>query len=649
MKRLFLTVGFFIVSIIFLSTCDSPVGDLNSGDQNQDQTDPLLVSSIPPGTPPAMADSIRQAAWQQFKSQNGPEWQITWNERTGVPLTVFSGTSKKSYQGSPEQAARSFLKEYAGLFGMRADLSDLKLDRTNTRKGITHVRFQQTYKNIPVWEGDYLVHLNSDGRIEMVNGNYYPSIQSSTSPGFGESAARQTALDDLGSSVSLHGEISSELIIYPTEQPKKFRLAWRVLVPANAPVGGDWQYFVDAASGTIVEKVNLTTSIVGDGDILEGHPGLTPAPVNRDFYRLDGSGYLQGNHAKVFNDVAERAFSSEHSFQFNINNAHFDEANVYWHLDTYRASFLETNLTFFGNFGSDGDEDIVAWVHDVTVNPNNAGWSPITQELRFGNNLEFAKEDKIIYHEFTHGAVDVAHGGIDPEPNEEGAIDEGNADYFSGAYTGRPRIGESITNDEDDIRDMNNPIISTYSEYIAKKDGDFPGEDSPAGFVEEHDGGELWSAVLWDLRSIIDSYTANNLVFEALGYISSNPTFIEYRNAMIEADDFNYQGDHIIDIMDTFAARGIGEPAPPIWVYIDGPGFISSFGDFEYVANTAWEDGPVSYQWSILWEQSSTWQDLGTSPTQTVFINNDYDFQLRVDVQDSENSNSATTSVTVTL
>ncbi len=184
---------------------------------------------------------------------------------------------------------------------------------------------------------------------------------------------------------------------------------------------------------------------------------------------------------------------------------------------------------------------------------------------------------------------------------------------------------------------MANPEIDDYNQYLNETPG-------------AHDGGEFWSAVLWDLRNNIGSYRTDELVSDALGYLSSNPTFIEYHDALLDADDYNYSGTHNIEIMDTFAARGIGQPAPPISVYMNGPGHISSYGSKEYTANTLWEDGAVSYQWRVQWEGSSTWETLGTSSTQTVYVyNDDIDFVIRVDVQDSENSDYASKSVNVTL
>ena len=601
MKQL---ISLSILLLLFLAACDSPVVNPGSDRPLSARADhaPLALNS---GIQPGQPDSVRQAAWNQFKIRQGQGWRVTWNEKTGIPLTVFSGTSQEPYPGAPEQAARAFLKEHAGLFGMRADLAGLELDRIHSLNDVTHVRFQQTHKGIPVWEGDYVVHLRSDGRVDMANGNYYPFIEAATSKGIGEAAARQTALNDLGGAVPLYGEIQSEFVIYPENRGESFFPAWRVLIPASDPVGGDWQYFVDAAGGSIIEKVNLATAVTGDGDIIDDHPDLTPNPVNRDFYRLDGSGSLRGTFANVHNDVNERAFSSVNSFQYNTANTHFDEANVYWHIDTYRADYLD-NLGFHSDIGS--DQDLAAWVHDVTRDPNNARYYPAQEEVRFGNNLEFAKEDKIIYHEFIHAVQDVINY-LEPTPDEEGAIGEGTADYFAGSYTGRPRIGESVLINERVIRDMNNPFIGTYDEYLQIFEGDF--DRSPPDEVEEHDGGELIAAVLWDLRNAIGSSTADFLAFDALARISSNPTFIEYRDAMMAADNAAFGGANNDQIQNTFAVRGIGEPVV-LEVSISGTGTLEVHQQGTWTASAENASGSVSYQWYYTDSSTGSWIPSGT-------------------------------------
>lgn len=176
MKRFILT---YLLFLLALASCDSPMSNTSS---NQQQSSiPEITSEIPPDAPPAEADSIRKASWQQFKDQNGTEWQVRWNKRTGLPASIFSGLTKKSYVGNAEQAARSFLADHGTLFGFK-NLSGLQHVKTQTHRGIRHVTFNQTVDGIPVYEAEYKVHLRPDGRVDMANGRYYPDINLPTSP-----------------------------------------------------------------------------------------------------------------------------------------------------------------------------------------------------------------------------------------------------------------------------------------------------------------------------------------------------------------------------------------------------------------------------------------------------------------------------------
>lgn len=615
MKRLIL---FSTLVLFLLSSCDSPMSDLN-GDQQQAIAPNGLSSRILPGTPPAKADSIRKAVFETFKDKNGPEWRITWNEKTNIPLTVFSGTTKP-YSGHPEQEAKRFLKENSQLFGMKSDLSDLKLLRIDTQRNIRHVRFQQTFRGVPVYDTHYLVHFRPDGRIDMANGHYYPNIEAPGSPGISASAAQQTALDDLGGTVNLTGDIGSELVIYPVDKQQEFLLVWRVIVPANAPIGGDWQYMIDAANGQIVDKFNLATSVTGDGDIIEEHPGITPNPANRDFYRLNGSGYLRGTYANVHNDVASRAFSSSHSFQYNTSNTHFDEANVYWHIDTYRNDYL-ANLGFNKKIGS--DHDLEAYVHDVTRGPNGAFYWSNNHSVTFGNNFEFAKEDKIIYHEFVHAVAHAVHGSLQSTDDEQGAISEGNADYFAGSYTGRTLILDSLPFAN---RNMANPGIGHYSNLARDGQGDVI---EPA-----HNGGEFWSAALWDLRDNIGASQADFLVYDALNRVSGNPTFIEYRDAIIAADNAAYGGANNNQIQDAFYFRGIGDYS--LTANISGPLLVREGNTETWTGSGSGGSPPYSnYNWRRRDTASDPWSPVGSGTQYTETISSRDDFQLQVCLTDA--------------
>ncbi len=71
---------------------------------------------------------------------------------------------------------------------------------------------------------------------------------------------------------------------------------------------------------------------------------------------------------------------------------------------------------------------------------------------------------------------------------------------------------------------------------------------------------------------------------------------------------------------------------PPVSVYITGPGYITSAGQYQFTANPSGGDGSYTYQWEIRYpEISSGWGYLGTSQVQNLNIaGGDGDIELRV-------------------
>lgn len=614
------TISLFALLMFLVVSCDSPVGDIHQDNHSSELTENLL-SEIPAGVKPEQADSIRKVIWKEFRDQNGKDWKITWSKRTGLPRSLFSGTTEP-VQGAPEQAARTFLAQHRSLFGMSRDLADLQLIEVGvSSRDIRNVRFQQTYKGVPVFDATWQVHIRPDGRIDMANGHYYPDIDIPTTPSVPASSARQTTLADLGGQIELNDEIETELMVYPSTEDNSYSLVWNVQISAGEPDMGEWRYFVDARNGQILDKLDMIATVTGDGDIIEEHPDLTPNPVNEDLYRLDGSGYLRGTYANVHNHITSRAYSSINSFQYNINDDHFDEVNVYYHIDTYRAGYL-SDLGFNKNIGS--DQDLEAWVHDLE-RPNEAYYNPNRDQVRFGHNIDYAKEDKIIYHEFIHAVADVENGShyLDPNDDEEGAIGEGIADYFAGSHTTRSRIGEYCCPGAD--RNMADPDITSYTQY----QNEFP--------VAMHDGGEFFSAILWDLRNQggISIHDADVIVFEAISRLSGAPDFMEYRDAMMAVDSDINGGANNDLIQDTFYFRGLGTYS--LTANISGPGLVREGMTETWTGSGSGGSTPyTNYTWNKRATSSDPWSYVGSGSQYSETISSRDNFQLRVCVTDAE-------------
>jgi len=180
-----------------------------------------VEQGIPPSTPPAMADSIRNVAWNQFKNSNGQDWEIRWSKKTDLPRTMFAGVTKKKYPGEGRQAARVFLADHSRLFGF-ANSKQLQYKKTRTNDGIQHVTYNQMVDGVPVYEAQYQVHIRPNGRVDMANGIYYPDIDISTSPSISKAQAQNTATSDLDTPQGADPRVTAELVIYP----KKIASTW---------------------------------------------------------------------------------------------------------------------------------------------------------------------------------------------------------------------------------------------------------------------------------------------------------------------------------------------------------------------------------------------------------------------------------------
>lgn len=158
--------------------------------------------------------------------------------------------------------AKQFLQNHASDYSLRPDLSDLILLRVASGLGADAVHFQQVYQNIPVYGNYVSVSVSKKGnRSPQVTSLYDGSISlSSATPKINSIEAITYAQMSLGGEVQLGGPITSKLVVYPSSNRSgKYRLyllVWNVRISAIKPLG-DWDIFIDATTGKIVDKFNV--------------------------------------------------------------------------------------------------------------------------------------------------------------------------------------------------------------------------------------------------------------------------------------------------------------------------------------------------------------------------------------------------------
>jgi len=471
--------------------------------------------------------------------------KIDWDKKNGSP-EVISLSNPVSFDKNQENSANIFIKEIAGLIKHRVKKDTLVIIKRNENKGIKYFRYQQKYFGIPVKGGEYVVTVLNDGKIQTALGSFYKDISIDTKPNISPSEALSITLKNPPKGIELKSSYKScELIVYP--QKDIYYLAYELHIKTLRN-DETWCYIIDAFTGKILEQYSRT--IYSQAYAYLRHPGLdasysTISPVAN----LSNNGYIQGTYAYILNDEGDEAYNANNDFRYATDNTHFDEANLYYHIDRFRSNYLN-------NLGFNSFTQITAHAHydfyDQGQPSPNASYDPDDHHLRFSDGqgvsgfYSFAREDKIIYHEYTHAVTDYV-ADLSYGYTESGAVHEGNSDYFAASFTGRYLIGDYACSSYQ--RDITDPIISTYSGYQARQD--YPN-------VEPHDGGELWSACLWDLRSNLTASVADEIIYDALYAIPTTSTFLQYREAILKADVNDYGGSHLNTIAYVFYSRGIG-------------------------------------------------------------------------------------------
>ncbi|KAI9456865.1 Fungalysin metallopeptidase-domain-containing protein [Lactarius psammicola] len=266
-----------------------------------------------------------------------------------------------------------------------------------------------------------------------------------------------------------------------------------------------------------------------------------------------------------------------------------------FHDFAYRYGFTETTFNFQSNNFNKGGEEydrVLVSVQD-TEGINGADFAILPDgqsskmRLFLYNNL-FPRRDSslrndIIIHECQHGATHRMTGGGTArcfQTLEAAAIAEGYADAMADAISQNQNpvdyvFGRGLSNSPNGLR--------TYP-YSMSQDINPLRYSSLSGMTDAHAMGEVWANILHKMSAELvyafewtwlylldpDQFAGNvifyHLLFDALLLQPCNPTFVQARDAWIQADANRYDGAYKCLLWLTFASKGLGVNAAD---YID--------------------------------------------------------------------------------
>ena len=388
----------------------------------------LLVSSVvanPMETGP-------RAAWLLLNARALGKLDVAWDDATGVPNFISSNdaharipyTVKPHERGNPELIARGFLNENALLYKLGInDSFTLRRIEPDAQLNYSHVRLDQTFKNIPVHNKQLIVHIDPQENIVAVNGHFVPNINVMTDPLVTARDAEEIAQSDLLNNQLRSDERArvttkilsdkTQLVIYLDDGNENHAtLTWYVTIMTSSPLG-QWRYYINARRGAVTHfyddaehiKLRKTYSAENDTDI---------------------PGRLLINEGERSRDAVAQA-------------AHDGAGKVYdYYFNTFKRDSVDGQggeLTSTVHYGSD------------PADAENAAWIGEYQQMIYGDGGRIFKPLPygldVVGHEFTHGVIG-STAGLEYK-SQSGALNESYADVFGALIDrGNWTIGEAV-------------------------------------------------------------------------------------------------------------------------------------------------------------------------------------------------------------
>jgi bacillolysin len=411
--------------------------------------------------------------------------KVNFNEKIGAPQFI-SGKLTQPSSNAPEKIVMDYFNQKQDVFKFKGDasLSFKVVEKKKDKLGYTYLRVQQMYKGTPVYGAVLTAHVNKDGVLTAVSGTPVPNLADKQSLKGSKSISKKDALAagekdlvaEIGSKPAYEYAPKSKTVIYVKggEAHQAYLVNYNFLDPKP----GNWNYFIDSASGDILDKVNeiheaggkpggngiTGTDAVGTGTGVLGDSKSLNTTLSSSTY------YLQDNTrgGGVFTYDAknrQRLPGSLWADADNKFNASYDGAAVDAHY--YAGETYDYYKDVHNRNSYDGNGAALKSTVHYSRNYNNAFWNGQQMVYGDGDGSTFVPLSgglDVVAHELTHAVTDTTADLI--YQNESGAINESMSDVFGTLleyHTGNNpdwEIGEDIYTpgvSGDALRSMSDP------------------------------------------------------------------------------------------------------------------------------------------------------------------------------------------------
>jgi Zn-dependent metalloprotease len=428
-------------------------------------------------------------AFESLRANTARDWTWIQHESFHTPTHLSAprvGKGILAKGASVEQVTKAFLGEYKALFKMRDPSAELRMTKSEVDElAMTHARFQQTVRGVPVRGAEMMVHYDAAGRLTSLDATYVPDLQDlDVNPALqaseGVAIAKAEVLRTMPEAEESKLEASpGELVVF-APAGRAPALAYRTSV--RAIFGNDpaiWVTTVDAKTGAILERFNNLQTIDGSGtgvlgdvkklSVATGGTGYTMTDTSRGVtittYTAQSSQVTAEQGATLVSSSSSTTWDTTASGPGAAVDAHFYAGVVY---DYYKS--------VHGRNAIDGNGSPMLSAAHFGSQYDNAFWDG--QSMSYGDGGQLFKPLSagldVCAHEFTHG-VTQSTSNLDYQ-GQSGALNEAVSDIF-GVFiehslkpsdTNNWLMGELIAKGSGTLRDFKNPVNGDQPDHMSK-------------------------------------------------------------------------------------------------------------------------------------------------------------------------------------
>lgn len=562
----------------------------------------LLVAAQTGPAAPVFSDQQRRAL-TRLKARTASPVELRHHPLTGT-VRELKGKVLHYAEENDAATAKSFLKINRELLKISAPDDEFSLASSQTDElGRRHLRFDQQYRGLPVWPAQAVVHLDTNGNVDRVNGAYVPTPSDSgnaTTPVVDKDKAIA-----LARSVAPGGDAGTltkaELIFYATDEGVA-KLGWKIELSIS--LNSDWLVIIDAINGETLASYNkiMDSGVSGTGvDLFNVTRPLQVYQSGAAYYMVNTGKpmydqtstppKLATTYGAIIIDDAQHT-SSDNSGGLSLYYVTSAATNSGWLADAVSAAYglsevYDYYLERFQRNSINNKGGTILGVVRYGTGYSNAFWRDDVQAMFFGDGKPYARALDIVAHEMTHG-VTASTANLEYK-NQSGALNEAISDIFGEAVEARTRGASDWLHGTDlgsPNRSLKDPHALTFDcgtpqTYPAKMSEFIPANDPAlSGCVNSDNGGvHINSSIInhafyllaAGLTGAIGIRDAERIFYRALTlYLTPKSQFVDARLATIaSAEDLFGKGStqaqktaQAFDAVEIYDASATPPPAP---------------------------------------------------------------------------------------